>query len=124
MLSAQRPYGPPAGWQQRRAHLPPPHTQEDILEEPAPRMFWPREIWGRYAKSLDAFKDPANRGDAVRCLNHMVGGGGVWRQGGYRVVEQLQAPSHWAHESAQQIRTTHTHRSATLCATCPCALST
>lgn len=34
---------------------------EDIMEEPAPRMFWPREIWGRYAGELDAFKDPKNR---------------------------------------------------------------
>jgi farnesyl-diphosphate farnesyltransferase len=42
------------------------------MEEPAPRMFWPREIWGKYAKSLDEFKDPANRGAAVECLNDMV----------------------------------------------------
>lgn len=45
---------------------------EDILEEPAPRMFWPREIWGNYADDLAAFKDPANRPAALRCLNHMV----------------------------------------------------
>jgi hypothetical protein len=35
-------------------------------------MFWPREIWGKYAKSLGEFKDPANRGAAVECLNDMV----------------------------------------------------
>jgi farnesyl-diphosphate farnesyltransferase len=46
--------------------------QEDILEEPAPRMFWPREIWGRYATQLADFKSPDNRGQAVQCLNHMV----------------------------------------------------
>ncbi len=46
--------------------------QEDILEEPAPRMFWPREIWGRYADTLAAFKEPGNRKAAVQCLNHMV----------------------------------------------------
>lgn len=34
---------------------------EDILEEPAPRMFWPREIWGKYAERLADFKEPANR---------------------------------------------------------------
>nr|AND81098.1 ayame triterpene biosynthesis protein 3 [Botryococcus braunii] len=45
---------------------------EDICEEPAPRMFWPREIWGQYAKELTDFKDPANEKAAVRCLNHMV----------------------------------------------------
>lgn len=43
------------------------------MEEPAPRMFWPREVWGRYGRSLDAFKKPANRAAAVRCLNHLVG---------------------------------------------------
>ncbi len=37
-------------------------------------MFWPREIWGRYAPSLDALKEPANRGAAVQCLNHMASG--------------------------------------------------
>lgn len=43
------------------------------MEEPAPRMFWPREIWGQYADELEDFKDPANRAAAVQCLNHMVG---------------------------------------------------
>lgn len=42
------------------------------MEEPAPRMFWPRQIWGKYADSLAAFKDPANRTAAVHCLNDMV----------------------------------------------------
>ena len=45
---------------------------EDVLEEPAPRMFWPREIWGQYAKSLEDFKLPTHRPAAVACLNHMV----------------------------------------------------
>ncbi|GIL72940.1 hypothetical protein Vretimale_4591 [Volvox reticuliferus] len=45
---------------------------EDIMEEPAPRMFWPREIWGQYGTSLECFKDPANRKQAVQCLNHMI----------------------------------------------------
>ncbi len=42
------------------------------MEEPAPRMFWPREIWGRYAKSLEDFRDPSNRTAALHCLNHMI----------------------------------------------------
>lgn len=48
--------------------------QEDIMEEPAPRMFWPRDIWGTYAPNgvLEDFKEPAARPAALRCLNHMV----------------------------------------------------
>lgn len=45
---------------------------EDIVEEPAPRMFWPKEIWGKYAKRLDEFKDEENAEKAVECLNHMI----------------------------------------------------
>lgn len=45
---------------------------EDITEEPAPRMFWPSEIWGRYAASLDEFKEPEAAPAALACLNHMV----------------------------------------------------
>ncbi|KAL3150785.1 hypothetical protein ABBQ32_000552 [Trebouxia sp. C0010 RCD-2024] len=45
---------------------------EDIEEEPAPRMFWPKEIWGLYADSLADFKEPRNAKQAVQCLNHMV----------------------------------------------------
>ena len=46
--------------------------QEDIMEEPAPRMFWPKAIWGQYGKTLEDFKEASNRKGAVRCLNHMV----------------------------------------------------
>ncbi|GJP46249.1 hypothetical protein CLOM_g5555, partial [Closterium sp. NIES-68] len=46
---------------------------EDIEEEPAPRMFWPRAVWGKYAQRLEDFKDVgANGPAAVRCLNDMV----------------------------------------------------
>ncbi|KAK9789390.1 hypothetical protein WJX73_009521 [Symbiochloris irregularis] len=45
---------------------------EDINEEPAPRMFWPKEIWGKYGRVLEDFKDPANSAAAVQCLNHLV----------------------------------------------------
>jgi hypothetical protein len=34
---------------------------EDITEEPAPRMFWPKQIWGKYANELADFKEPKNR---------------------------------------------------------------
>lgn len=42
------------------------------MEEPAPRMFWPKEVWGRYAETLDDFKSPQNRTAAIHCLNHLV----------------------------------------------------
>ena len=45
---------------------------EDINEEPAPRMFWPKEIWGNYAKKLADLKEDANKEAAVACLNHMI----------------------------------------------------
>jgi hypothetical protein len=45
---------------------------QDINEEPAPRMFWPKEVWGQYASSLEDFKEPANAEQAVACLNHLV----------------------------------------------------
>lgn len=45
---------------------------EDIMEEPAPRMFWPKDIWSLYAKQLEDFKDPQNRSKAVKCLNHLL----------------------------------------------------
>ena len=38
---------------------------EDIVEEPAPRMFWPKCVWSKYAKTLDAFQYPENREKAV-----------------------------------------------------------
>lgn len=45
---------------------------EDINEEPAPRMFWPKEIWGMYGQTLESFKMKENKDSAVSCLNHMV----------------------------------------------------
>ena len=63
-------------------------AQEDINEEPRPRMWWPREIWGRYASSLADLKQPEHAAAAVQCVNHMVRGryrGGTGAvQGRYR----------------------------------------
>ena len=45
---------------------------EDINEEPAPRMFWPKEIWGQYCRRLADLKSQRHAKKAVQCLNHMV----------------------------------------------------
>lgn len=45
---------------------------EDITEEPAPRVFWPKEIWGQYGQRLEDFKERENLDAALQCLNHMI----------------------------------------------------
>nr|ARE29887.1 squalene synthase [Cucumis sativus]ARE29888.1 squalene synthase [Cucumis sativus] len=45
---------------------------EDINEIPKSRMFWPREIWGKYADKLEDFKYEENSVKAVQCLNDLV----------------------------------------------------
>ena len=45
---------------------------EDINEEPAPRMFWPKEVWSKHAEELEDFKDEAKSQDALNCLNELV----------------------------------------------------
>lgn len=42
---------------------------EDIDEG---RTFWPRDVWGRYAQSLESLREAGNRKFALQCLNHMV----------------------------------------------------
>eukprot|EP00300_Choanocystis_sp_HF-7_P042318 c9070_g1_i2.p2 GENE.c9070_g1_i2~~c9070_g1_i2.p2 ORF type:complete len:414 (+),score=85.81 c9070_g1_i2:116-1357(+) len=42
---------------------------EDIIDG---RIFWPRAIWERYAASLDHFKLPEYRAQALQALNHMI----------------------------------------------------
>lgn len=48
---------------------------EDIMEEPAPRMFWPKCIWSKHGKTLDAFAKPENRAAAVSCMNELITNG-------------------------------------------------
>ncbi|XP_078180975.1 squalene synthase 2-like [Carex rostrata] len=45
---------------------------EDINEIPKSRMFWPREIWSKYANKLEDFKYEENFEISVQCLNDMV----------------------------------------------------
>ncbi|KAJ0966265.1 hypothetical protein J5N97_027403 [Dioscorea zingiberensis] len=45
---------------------------EDINEIPKSRMFWPRQIWSKYADKLEDLKYEENSAKAVECLNDMV----------------------------------------------------
>ncbi|CAA7047528.1 unnamed protein product [Microthlaspi erraticum] len=45
---------------------------EDITEIPKPRMYWPREIWGKYVDKLEELKNEEKSTESVQCLNHMV----------------------------------------------------
>jgi len=42
---------------------------EDINQN---RIFWPKQIWSKYASSLEEFKDIKNQKKAVYCLNELV----------------------------------------------------
>ncbi|KAB2091744.1 hypothetical protein ERO13_A03G198400v2 [Gossypium hirsutum] len=45
---------------------------EDINEIPKSRMFWPRQIWGKYVNKLEDLKYEENSVKAVQCLNDMI----------------------------------------------------
>lgn len=45
---------------------------EDIQELPAPRMFWPRSVWSKYAKELDELQHEENHEKAVQCMNELI----------------------------------------------------
>eukprot|EP00762_Andalucia_godoyi_P005047 ANDGO_01470.mRNA.1 Squalene synthase len=44
---------------------------EDLDEE---RMFWPSDVWGKYAKNIEDFasRNPAQRSNALKCLNELI----------------------------------------------------
>lgn len=35
-------------------------------------MFWPRDVWSKYASRLEDFKEPGNIDAAVGCLNELI----------------------------------------------------
>ena len=45
---------------------------EDIQELPAPRMFWPRSVWSKYAEELDDLQHEEHREKAVQCMNELI----------------------------------------------------
>jgi len=45
----------------------------DYLEDQVDgRSFWPRTIWGKYAKALSEFREPQNIPVAVECMNELI----------------------------------------------------
>ncbi|KAI9002370.1 isoprenoid synthase domain-containing protein [Gaertneriomyces semiglobifer] len=36
------------------------------------RVFWPREVWGKYVKEVEEFLEEKNRDKAVQCLNELI----------------------------------------------------
>jgi len=44
---------------------------EDINEKP-PRIFYPKEVWSKWANDITDFKDPKNIKAAVNCLNELI----------------------------------------------------
>jgi len=42
---------------------------EDINQD---RIFWPKDVWNKYADKLEDFKDPKNSTQAVYCLNELI----------------------------------------------------
>jgi farnesyl-diphosphate farnesyltransferase len=45
---------------------------EDIQEIPAPRMFWPRSVWSKYAETLNDLQYEKNHVQAVYCMNELI----------------------------------------------------
>jgi len=44
---------------------------EDINEKP-PRVFYPKAVWGKWAKDIADFKDASNINSALNCLNELI----------------------------------------------------
>eukprot|EP00897_Mesotaenium_endlicherianum_P002741 jgi/Mesen1/2495/ME000159S01615 len=78
---------------------------EDIVEEPAPRMFWPRQIWSKYAARLEEFKDvDANGKRALGCLNEMVADALAHTGDSLAYLAQLRTPSVFRFCAIPQVR--------------------
>ena len=42
---------------------------EDLEED---RVWWPKVIWGKYAKAIDEFADPKNIQNSLNCINNLI----------------------------------------------------
>lgn len=66
---------------------------EDINEEPAPRMFWPKEIWGRYVERLEDLQSVEHHDQALACLNHMILNALQHAENCLRYLSELRSPA-------------------------------
>ncbi|CAH2076795.1 unnamed protein product [Thlaspi arvense] len=66
---------------------------EDINEIPKSRMFWPREIWGKYVDNLEDFKNEGNSTKAVQCLNEMVTNALIHVEDSLKSIASLRNPA-------------------------------
>ncbi|KAL3539018.1 hypothetical protein ACH5RR_002384 [Cinchona calisaya] len=66
---------------------------EDINEIPKSRMFWPRQIWGKYVNKLEDLKYEENSDKAVQCLNDMVTNALMHAEDSLRYMSALRDPA-------------------------------
>ncbi|KAJ8767161.1 hypothetical protein K2173_013558 [Erythroxylum novogranatense] len=66
---------------------------EDINEIPKCRLFWPREIWGKYVMKLEDLKYEENSVKAVQCLNDMVTNSLIHVEDCLKYMSALQNPA-------------------------------
>ncbi|GLU02840.1 hypothetical protein SLE2022_200750 [Rubroshorea leprosula] len=66
---------------------------EDINEMPKSRMFWPRQIWGKYTSKLEDLKYEENSVKAVQCLNDMVNNALIHVEDCLKYMSALQDPA-------------------------------
>ncbi|ESQ53653.1 hypothetical protein EUTSA_v10025392mg [Eutrema salsugineum] len=66
---------------------------EDISEIPQSRMFWPREIWGKYVDKLEDLKNEENSTKAVQCLNEMVTNALIHVEDSLKTIASLRNPA-------------------------------
>ncbi|XP_058068107.1 squalene synthase 2-like isoform X2 [Magnolia sinica] len=66
---------------------------EDINEIPESRMFWPRQIWSKYANKLEDLKYEEYSVKAVQCLNEMVTNALAHVEDCLEYISSLQDPS-------------------------------
>ncbi|KAL0717484.1 hypothetical protein Bca4012_066806 [Brassica carinata] len=66
---------------------------EDINEAPKSRMFWPREIWGKYVLKPEDLQYEENSSKAVQCLNEMVTNALVHIEDCLKYIDALRDPA-------------------------------